>query len=203
MTEPAPAPDLRRARRERGVNAVLDTAFGIFMAGNERPTAAEIAERAGVSTSSLFRYFDSIDDLRAQVASRYLELHRDVLEPEPPTGAPYEERRRLFVDLRIRAGATLGPVSRRLQGRAVDEPALIPMQQHLRSIVAKQVTTHFEPELAAATPARRADLTAVIDSMTAIDAYRTLHETHGRSEQQVRRAWLSTIDAIIGPEPLP
>lgn len=181
------------------MNAVLDTAFEIFMDGTERPTAAEIAERAGVSTSSLFRYFTSIDDLRTQVAVRYVELHRDVLEPKPPTGADYDERRRLFVDLRIRAGTSLGPISRRLQGRAVDELALVPIQTQFRSIVAKQVTTHFDPELAGTTPARRADLVSVIDSMTSIDAFQILQGIHDRSESQVRRSWLSAIGVILHP----
>jgi AcrR family transcriptional regulator len=179
------------------VNAVLDTAFEIFMDGSERPTATEIARRAGVSTSSLFRYFSSIDDLRAQVAVRYLEEHREVLEPDLPAGAEYEQRVRLYVDLRIRAATTLGPMSRRLQGRAVDEPALIPIQRQFRAILANQVETHFDAELATTPPGRRADLIAVIDSMTSIEAFRILHETHGRSELQVRRSWRSALHAIL------
>lgn len=197
MTDKAPAPDLRRARRERGVNAVLDVAFEIFMDGSEQPTAAEIAKRAGVSTSSLFRYFTSIDDLRAQVAARYLELNRDILEPDLPPGADYEVRSRQFVDIRIRAGATLGPIRLRLQGRAADDPAFIPIQTQLRTIVGNQVMTHFEPELAATTPARRADLTALIDAMTSLAAYRTMHDIHGRTEAQVRRSWLAALEVLL------
>jgi AcrR family transcriptional regulator len=197
VTETETTHDLRHARRERGVNAVLETALEIFMDGNERPTATEIARRAGVSTSSLFRYFSSIDDLRAQVAERYMEEHQDVLEPHPPDGADYQERLRLFVDLRIRAGSTLGPVNRRMQGRVFDEPALIPIQTRFRAILATQIETHFESELARVTPARRADLIALLDSMTSIEAFRILHETHDRTESQVRRSWLPALDAIL------
>lgn len=196
-TEPTPEPDLRRARRERGVNAVLDTALEVFLEGDERPTANEIARRAGVSTSSFFRYFASIDDLRTQAAARYVERNRELLEPGLPATADFEDRHRRFVDLRIRAGVTLGPASRRLQGRAAAEPGLVPIQEQFRALLASQVTTCFAAELASATPARRADLIALIDSMTSIEAYQILHETHGRTDAQIRRAWSSALGAIL------
>ncbi len=186
------------------MNAVLDTALEIFMDGSERPTTAnEIARRAGVSTSSFFRYFASIDDLRAQVAARYIEQNSDLLEQLPPAEAGFEERRRIFVDLRIRAGVTLGPMSRRVQGRAVEDPALVPFQEQFRAIFARQAEAHFEAELVSATPARRADLVALIDSMTSIEAFRILSETHGRSDTQIRRVWLSALGAILDTTPPP
>lgn len=167
------------------------------MAGNERPTADEIARRAGVSTSSFFRYFEGIEDLRSQASARFVDRHRDLLEPTLPEGLDTEERVRRFVDLRIRAGVTLGPIGLRLQGRIADEPALVPMQSRVRSVLAAQVGLYLEAELSALSPARRADLTALIDSLTSLDAYRTLSETHGRSEAQVRRVWRSAIAMLL------
>lgn len=167
------------------------------MEGSERPTATELAERSGVSTSSFFRYFDGIDDLRGQLIARFMEQHNDLLAPDVPPDAPFDERLRLFVEVRVRAGTALGPMARRLQGRAVDEPGLIPMQNRARSMLADQVPNHFGPELATLTPARRADLTAVIDAMTSIDAYRTLDEIHGRSEAQIRRAWTTALTTLL------
>ncbi len=179
------------------MNAVLDTALEVFLEGDEQPTANEIARRAGVSTSSFFRYFASIDDLRAQAAARYVERNRDILDPGLPATADFEERHRRFVDLRIRAGVILGPASRRLQGRVVAEPGLAPMQEQFRALLTSQVTTCFAAELASTTPARRADLIALIDSMTSIEAYQILHETHGRTDAQIRRVWSSALGAIL------
>ncbi|MEL6981563.1 MAG: hypothetical protein AAFO29_03980, partial [Actinomycetota bacterium] len=76
---------------------------------------------------------------------------------------------------------------------------LVPIRSRFRSIVAEQVPTHFDPELASTTPARRADLIATIDSMTSIEAFLILQDTHQRSETQVRRSWLAAIDAILAP----
>lgn len=179
------------------MNAVLDTAIEIFRNGSERPSAAEIARRAGVSTSSFFRYFDGIDDLRMQVAQRFIEQHRGLLEPDVPEGLGARQRMELFVELRIQAGSILGPASRQLQGRAVDEPDLVPIQARARRILADQVESHFGPELDAFTPARRADLVAIIDSMSSIDAYRIMTDIHGRTDAQVRRAWLATLTALL------
>lgn len=196
-TELAAEPDLRRARRERGRQAVIDTAYQIFMTGEERPAAAEIARRSGVSTSSLFRYFTSIDDLRGQVAERFLDQHRDLLDARPPDGATFEERSRAFADLRIQVGLTFGPIAQRLQARMFDEPGLASIRARFRTMLADQVDAYFEAELGAATPARRADLMAVIDSATSVEAFRILYESHGRTEPQVRRAWLTALDAIL------
>lgn len=173
------------------------------MEGTERPTANEIARRAGVSTSSFFRYFESIDDLRDQATNRYVEQHHDLLESSPPSEAGLEKRSRLFVDLRIRAAAALGPASRRLNGRAVSEPGLIPIQTRFHATLAGQVEAYFEPELSSTTRARRAELIALIDSMTSMEAFQIMHETHARTEQQVRRSWLSALDGILRPSSRP
>ncbi len=201
--EPNATTDLRRARRERGMNAVIDTAVEVFVNGEEYPTASEIAERSGVSTSSLFRYFASIDDLRDRVAERYIEQHRDLLESDLPDGANFEQRTRAFVDLRIRAGATLGPMNRRLQRRMTNEPGLKPIRARFRSILTGQVEAHFDAELAALTTARRADLIALLDSMTSIEAFQILHENHDRTETQIRRTWLGALQAILPTAPTP
>src|SRR5690606_23355552 len=41
--------DGRRARRERGRQAVIDATLDLFLEGGERPTSEEVAARAGVS----------------------------------------------------------------------------------------------------------------------------------------------------------
>ena len=59
-TEPA---DGRHARRDRNRVAVVDAMLELFAAGNLAPSSDEIAEKAGLSPRSLFRYFDDLDDL--------------------------------------------------------------------------------------------------------------------------------------------
>lgn len=51
----------RRARANR--EAIVEALVSLYADGHVDPSAAAIAERAGVSERSLFRHFDDIDDL--------------------------------------------------------------------------------------------------------------------------------------------
>ena len=55
--------DGRTRRRERGRAAVIEALIEPLFEGVVSPTADQISERAGVSTMSLYRYFDGANDL--------------------------------------------------------------------------------------------------------------------------------------------
>ena len=59
----APSEDGRRLRRARNRAAVIDSLLELIRMGETDPTVSKIAERAGVSHRSVFRYFDDMDDL--------------------------------------------------------------------------------------------------------------------------------------------
>ena len=64
--------DGRRQRRERNRDAVVDALLAIVADGDLAPSADAVAARAGLSTRSLFRYFDDVDDLcRAAIARQH------------------------------------------------------------------------------------------------------------------------------------
>src|SRR6187402_342271 len=55
--------DGRSLRRERNRDSVIEALLALVSEGNMDPGGAEIAERAGVSHRSVFRYFDDLGDL--------------------------------------------------------------------------------------------------------------------------------------------
>ena len=65
--------DGRRLRRALNREAVVDALLDLYSEGNLRPSTDEIAERAGISPRSLFRYFEDSDDLAGEAVSRQLE----------------------------------------------------------------------------------------------------------------------------------
>lgn len=70
VTQTADGRTARSARtREAVVTAVLDLVRG----GNLRPTAKEIAARAGISLRSVYVHFDDLDDLFAAAGARQTE----------------------------------------------------------------------------------------------------------------------------------
>ncbi|MEO1063377.1 MAG: TetR/AcrR family transcriptional regulator [Actinomycetota bacterium] len=188
--------DGRTARRERGKNAVIDAAFRILASG--RPATTEVlAKEAGISTSSLFRYFDGLDDLFRQAAERFYVEHVELFEVEPPPGADRAERIARFVDLRLRSVTTLSLWVKRAEAAVLDHPELGTVLDELRRRTAEQVPAFFGPELERLPPAKRADVVAIIDSAISVLAGRVMVEVHDRSETQIRRAWRSTLGALF------
>ena len=67
--------DGRTARRDRGRTAALEAALELFEDGNLEPTPEEIAERAGISSRSMYRYFEDREVLvRAVIAHKQLKI---------------------------------------------------------------------------------------------------------------------------------
>ena len=66
--------DGRHLRRVANRAAVLDAMIDLWRDGHYEATAAEIAERAGLSPRSLFRYFDDVDDLVRAAIDHVLAL---------------------------------------------------------------------------------------------------------------------------------
>ena len=84
--------DGRRLRREQNREAVLVALVELFHEGNYQPSAAEIADRAGLSQRSLFRYFDDVDDLNRAAIERQQEAARPLLDPGVTADAPTAEK---------------------------------------------------------------------------------------------------------------
>ena len=69
---PTQETDGRRLRRALNREAVVDALLDLYSEGNLRPSTDEIAERAGISPRSLFRYFRDADDLAGEAVTRQL-----------------------------------------------------------------------------------------------------------------------------------
>lgn len=92
--------DGRHQRVERGKAAVLDALMGLFREGTYAPSIAEVAERAGVSERTLFRYFSSFNELVAEAVSHIYPQVEPYFVARPPD-APLDVR--LYELARLRA----------------------------------------------------------------------------------------------------
>ena len=59
--------DGRTLRGERTRSAIVEALIGLLHDGEERPTAKQIAQRAGVSVRSIFQHFDDLEGLYADL----------------------------------------------------------------------------------------------------------------------------------------
>jgi AcrR family transcriptional regulator len=81
-----------RIRKQQLVrDAIFDSAIELFEAkGFDETTVEEIAQAAGVSRASFFRYFSSKDDLLAQNVIKYGEALKAAIKASPPSSTPLE-----------------------------------------------------------------------------------------------------------------
>ncbi|GGB64540.1 TetR/AcrR family transcriptional regulator [Blastomonas aquatica] len=70
MSHPTRHPDGRKQRSERSRLAIVDAMLDIIMGGKMEPSAADIAERAGVSARTVFRHFEEMDSLYSEMTER-------------------------------------------------------------------------------------------------------------------------------------
>ena len=192
-----PALDGRRARRERGRRAAIDAMFELIRAGKAPPTVDDVAAHAGVSTASLFRYFDGFADLQRQTFERFVERYLPLFERSIVTDGSRAERIEAFTDARLRFYDEVGPLLAMGRRNAANSEVGLAARDLMRSVRADQVRTVFAPELAGATPARAADLVAVVDTMTSPEIWDALREFHGRGPQQIRSSWRRDLAAVI------
>jgi TetR/AcrR family transcriptional regulator of autoinduction and epiphytic fitness len=187
--------DGRRARRERGRLAVIDAMFELLQAGKVPVSAELVAERAGVSVASVFRYFDGLDDLQYQTFGRFRERFEPLLAVEP-RGVARSGRIAAFVSSRLDLYEQAGAIMAVGRLRALEHEPLVAASAEMRGLLADQVRTVFAADIAAMATTGP-DLVAVIDALTSLESWDVMRKTHSRSRRQIERAWRQGIDALI------
>ena len=145
-TTTIPSPDGRAARSARTRTAVVEALLALLDESNLRPTAREIAARAGVSLRSVYVHFEDLEDLFAEASAHHA---RTVLADRHAvdTSLPLDERiadaaretaRILEATLSVRRAASLQePFS----------PALATTLATTRAVTRKELAHVFAAEL--------------------------------------------------------
>jgi len=60
-------PDGRRQRSERSRAKIIEAMWALMLDGNMDPSAADIAEKAGVGLRSVFRHFEDMDAIHREL----------------------------------------------------------------------------------------------------------------------------------------
>ena len=176
---------------------MIDAAFDILQEGMTVPTVEQVADRAGVSVASVYRYVDSLSGLRLHAFERFLERFRHLLDIDVDASATRAQRVAQLVATRQELYERAGSIMQLGWLRALEDDRIVTASGAMRSMLAEQVRRSLAPELSQLTPEARADLLAVVDGLTSLGAWVTMHEIHGRSHAQIRRAWERAVGAQL------
>lgn len=188
--------DGRRARRERSRAAIVDAVFGLVQDGKVPPRVEDVAARAGVSVSSVFRNFDGLADLQHRALESFEARFAHLLVVDD-ADRDRSQRIRSHVLGRIELYEVAGALIRIGRARALDHEPLVEGIARVRTRLAAQTGVRFATELETLPPAESANLAALIDSMTSPDAYEVLGAAHARTPRQISRSWTIALDAIL------
>jgi AcrR family transcriptional regulator len=183
-------------RAERSRSAVIDAVLALYDEGIARPSAAEIAERAGVSERSVFRHFADLESLAAEAIDRQFGRVAPFFEPPSPDGT-LEERIAALVDQRVRLYERMANLARSASALARVSPTMAAAVDQRRTMLREQVGTQFEPELEGLPNRDRRLLHAALDAAVSIEALDYLRTAGAVGPRDLRVVLSATLNALV------
>ena len=196
MTDTVEEVDGRRLRREQNREAVLDALVELFGEGIYQPSSNDIAERAGISPRSLFRYFDDIDDLNRAAIERQLAAARPLLDIGVGADTPAATKIERLVAARVRLFETIAPAARSARVCAHRHPVIATQLRESRSYLRHQVGRLFARELGN----HRAALLPALDALCAFETYELLRFDQGLSRSKTVSALVASLTSLLDPD---
>ena len=189
------APDGRTLRSQRTRAAIVDANMALMMEGNLRPTAAQVAERAGVSLRTLWSHFPDLESLFAATGEKTLEVqyaHHSVI----PADQPLEDRVRAFCRQRAAMLESIAGASRAAQLRLPFSEQLRRNRRRHNERLRTDIGQTFAPEIALAGAAADELVSALLVACT-WPAWMGARDDLHLSVEEAERVMERTVMAIL------
>ena len=186
----------RGARGERTRRAVVDALLALIEAGEPKPGARQVAERAGVSTRTVFAHFASLEDLYRASAERVAARAIAMLTPIAPD-QPLAARIASLGAQRARVNEAIGPIRRAAALQAGLSPALAAARERGRQASQAQVRRVFARELDALDDGARRRAAAAVDALLTGETWDLLRTAHGLSVDAAQLAIVEALRALF------
>jgi AcrR family transcriptional regulator len=174
------------------VSALLD----LYADGEPNPSAARVADVAGVSERSVFRYFDDMEDL----ASAAVELQWDRVKPlylDLDSTGDFETRLQSIVNHRLRLHESIAGVFKVATMTAIRGPAVALAVEQRRQYLRSQTTQQFasETDRCGDAPVRR----IIIDHILSLENIDYLKNSAGLSQAKLREVLATAVKLALRP----
>jgi AcrR family transcriptional regulator len=199
MTTTEASTDGRRLRRDRNRQAVVEALLELYRGGQLSPSADQIAERAGISARSLFRYFDDIDALVHTAVERQQQHLAPLYALRAKADQDLPARIDQFVADRFRLLEGMGYVGQVARGLAPTQPVIAAELTRVRAALRSQVQTLFADALDAADPSERPALAAAVDVACSWEVHHLLRTDQGLSGAAARRVMVLSLRRLLLP----
>jgi len=179
---------LRGARnRERIVEALLE----LVREGEPLPTAEQVSQRAGVGTRTVFRHFDDMESLNAEMQAA-IEREIGPLLNEPRSRGSLEQRARAMIRRRIAIFESIAAFKRSSEIQRWNTPYL--QRNHAEDVRRLRADMlRWLPELDCADP----DRVESIDLITSFEAWNRLRVDQRLGRERTQEVIEATALALL------
>jgi TetR/AcrR family transcriptional regulator, regulator of autoinduction and epiphytic fitness len=192
---------VRRGAANR--SALVEALVALYEQGELAPTAAQIAQRAGVAVRSVYGHFGDVETLAAEVSERQWHVHGRLMDAQPIAGT-LTERIDELVARRAELFEAIAPVRRAAMLHAHRSDTIAANLHRLARRLRAQVAATFAPELgspnvAAAGRARATDLLDAADLLLAWESWERLRTQQGCAAARARRVLAGALVRLLDP----
>ncbi len=193
------AVDGRHARRDANRDKVVDALLDLFREGELAPSAAQVAERSGVSHRSVFRYFEDLDQLCRVSIERHAASVAHLLEIDDLGKGSLTERIDALIDTRLELYDAVAPIVRVTRVRAPFQPLLEERLAADRARLDRQVNEQFATELANLDPHERDAISRAIHTMCSLDSVELLRQSNQLSRADTAEVLRTALGRLLTP----
>ncbi len=190
--------DGRTARSARTRAAVVTAVLELVRAGNPRPTAKEIAARAGISLRSVYVHFEDLDDLFAAAGDHQAAEVAHLLYAID-AGLPQAQRIDEVVHQRGEIWETLAPIRRAALVWESSSPTLRAGSQRSTDRARKDLARVFATELGQLDPDRRPLVLEAMHLACSAGAWEVLRHERDLSIDDAERVVGMSLTALLSP----
>jgi AcrR family transcriptional regulator len=183
--------DGRQRRSARSREGIVQALFELVGSGVLRPTAQQVAETAGVGIRSVFRHFEDMESLFAEMHAR-LEAEAVPILHADPVGGRLDRRARSLVDRRVDFFERIAPYKR--SGNVQRWRSEFLRGQHNVLVRAlRSDLLRWLPEVSRAP----VDLIEALDLALSFEAWDRLRTDQRLGRDRARAALLRTVLALV------
>ncbi len=188
--------DGRTARSARTRAAVVTAVLELVRGGNPRPTAKEIAARAGISLRSVYVHFDDLDDLFAAAGARQADEIAHLLY-SVDAALPLPERIEEVVRQRALLWEALAPVRRAALVWASSSPSLQERSQAVTQRSIRDLSRIFATEVGRVDPEVAPVLLEAVNVAASSGAWEVLRIERELSVEDATVVVTTTLTALL------
>ena len=192
--------DGRSARRERNRDAVLDALVALTTEGEHDPSIDDIADRAGVSYRSVYRYFKDRSEMMDAATDRALAWIQPLLlnasGPVAPND-PLDHRIDSIVDARVEVYVQIADMVRQAMIQSFSNRKIDEHFRSARRMSRRQIHDRFHNELKLFTPQECELRISSIDQVLSFFSIDYIVNERNHSREELERYLRGAIRAAL------